>query len=240
MILKKFDFISPEITLFYKGSLSHSSIISGIISLIFCFIIICISVYYFLSLIYHERDSPKVANNNQYIEDAGIFPLNSSSFFHFISFVGKYNHSYLYNFDFEIFNLIGLETYSDDYENDKDLRKYNHWLYGYCNKEIDIKGIENLVTHQFFPTSACIRKYYDSSSHKYYEVGDKNFRWPVVAHGTFNPQQKFYCLIVIKCEQNILDNILGKGYSCKNDEEIAEFGKVISNRLENRKYYGYR
>ena len=52
MILKKIDFISPEITLFYKGSLSHSSIISGIISLISCTIIAAISVYYFLMLIY--------------------------------------------------------------------------------------------------------------------------------------------------------------------------------------------
>ena len=229
MILKKFDFISPEITLFYKGSLSHSSIISGIISLIFCFIIICISIYYFLMLIYRERDSPKVANNHQYIEDAGIFPLNSSSFFHFISFSGSYNHTYYDNFDFTIFNLIGLETYFQNYENDKDLSKYNHWLYGFCNKEIDIKGIENLVTHQFFTKSACIRKYYDSSSHKYYEVGDKNFRWPILAHGTFNPQQQFYSFILIKCDQNILDNILGKGFTCKNDEEIEN---ISNNRGE--------
>ena len=232
MFLKKIDFISPEITLYYKGSLSHSSIISGIISLIFCFIMICISLYYFLMLIYRERDSPKVTNNNQYVEDAGIFPLNSSSFFHFISFAATYNHSSLYNFDFTVFNLIGLETYSQNYESDKDLKKYNHWLYGYCNKEIDIKGIENLVTQHFFTTSACIRKYYDSSSHKYYEVGDKNFRWPVTAHGTFNPQQQFYCIILIKCEQNILNNIFDKGYTCKNDEEISEITKIPSNRVE--------
>ena len=127
MILKKVDFISPEITLFYKGSLSHSSIISGIISLISCIIIIAISVYYFLMLIYNERDSPKVANNNQFIEDAGIYPLNSSSFFHFISFVRNSNNGQLYNeiFDFTSFNLIGLETYFKVYENDKDLSKYN-------------------------------------------------------------------------------------------------------------------
>jgi len=203
MILKKFDFISPEITLFYKGSISHSSIISGIISLISCFIIIIISVYYSLMLIYRENDSPKVTNNHQYIEDTGTIPLNSSYFFHFISFVANYNHSFLYKFDFEAFNLIGLEAYSTNYENDKDLRKYNHWLYGYCNKDTDIKGIENLVTQHFFPTSACIRKYYDSSSQKYYEVGDKNFKWPILAHGTVNPQLQFYCVILIKCEQKI-------------------------------------
>ena len=98
----------------------------------------------------------------------------------------------------------------------------NHWLYGFCDKETDIKGIENLVTFQFFTQSACIRKYYDSSSHNYYEVGDKNFRWPTVACGTINPNNQIYCLIVIKCEQNILNNILGKGYTYKKDEEIEK------------------
>ena len=160
MIFKKIDFISPEITLFYKGSLSHSSIISGIISLISCSIIIGISIYYFLNLIYREKDSPKVANNHQYTEDAGIFPLNSSSFFHFISYVKDENQLYYENFDFTSFNLIGLETYINSYENNKDLSKYNHWLYGFCNREIDIKGIENLVTQDFFTKSACIRKYH--------------------------------------------------------------------------------
>ena len=106
-----------------------------------------------------------------------------------------------------------------NYENHKDISKYNHWLYGLCNKDIDIKGIENVVNYHFFTKSACIRKYYDSSSHNYYEVGDKNFRWPTVEHGTVNPNKKFYCLILIKCEQNILNNILDKGYICKNDEE---------------------
>ena len=220
MILKKIDFISPEITLFYKGSLSHSSIISGIISLISCSIIICISIYYFLSLIYRERDCPKIANNHLYIEDAGIFPLNSSSFFHFISFDEDGSQKFYDNFDFTSFNLIGIETYFQTYENNKDLSKYNHWLYGLCNKEIDIKGIEKIVNHDYFTKSACIRKYYDSSTHNYYEVGDKNFRWPTLAHGTFNPQNQFYSLILIKCDQNILNNILDKGYTCKNDDEI--------------------
>ena len=123
MILKKIDFISPEITLFYKGSLSHSSIISGIISLISCTIIIAISIYYFLNLIYRERDCPKIANNHKYIEDSGIFPLNSSSFFHFISFDENGSHQYYDNFDFTSFILIGLETYFQNYENDKDISK---------------------------------------------------------------------------------------------------------------------
>ena len=228
MILKNFDFISPEITLFYKGSLSHSSIISGIISLISCFAIISATIYYFLSIFYRERDCPKIANNVLYIEDAGIYPLNSSSFFHYISIVEDSNRPNDESFDFTIFNLIGLETYIKDFEKDNDLTKYNHWLYGFCNKEKDIKGIENLKIKDFFPKSACIRKYYDSASQKYYEVGDRNFRWPTISHGTCHPNKSFYTLILHKCEQNILNNIFGNGLICKSDEEIEN---VANKRL---------
>jgi len=221
MILKKIDFISPEITLFYKGSLSHSSIISGIISLISCLIIACISFYCFLGLFDRENDDcPKIANNNQYIEDAGVFPLNSSSLFHFISFVEDGNQPYYEDFDFTSFNLIGFENYGQNLENGNDLTKYNHWLYGFCSKETDAKGIETLVTQHFFTKSACIRKYFDSSSQNYYEIGDKNFRWPTLEHGTFNLKNKLYSLIMYKCDQKILNNILGKEYKCKNDTEI--------------------
>ena len=83
------------------------------------------------------------------------------------------------------------------------------------------------MTQQFFTKSACIRKYYDSSSHNYYEVGDKNFRWPTLAHGTFNSKKQFYSLILIKCEQNILNNIFHREYICKKDEEIE---KIVNKR----------
>ena len=222
MILKKIDFISPEITLFYKGSLSHSSIISGIISLVSCFAIISATIYYFLSIFYRERDCPKISNNELYIEDAGIFPLNSSSFFHYISIEEDSHKPTEELFDFTNFNLIGLETYTEDFENDNDLTKYNHWLYGFCNKEKDIKGIENLKIKDFFPKSACIRKFYDSATKKYYEVEDRNFRWPTISHGTCHPKKKFYTLILHKCEQNILNNIFGKDLICKSDEEIEK------------------
>jgi len=220
MILKNIDFISPEITLFYKGSLSHSSIISGIISLISCLAIVLATVYYLLSIFYRERDCPKIANNVQYIEDARIFPLNSSSFFHYVSIVEDNNRPNDESFDFTIFNLIGLETYIRDFEKDDDLTKYNHWLYGFCNKEKDLKGIVNLKIKDFFPKSACIRKYYDSTTQKYYEVGDRNFRWPTISHGTCHPNKSFYTLILHKCEQNILNNIFGNGLACKSNEEI--------------------
>ena len=158
MIFKKIDFISPEITLFYKGSLSHSSIISGIISFISCFIVVFLSFFCFRGVFDREKDSPIIAYNKQFIEDAGIFTLNSSSLFHFISFAQDGNQPIYEDFDFTSFNLIGFENYGKIMENGGDFTKYNHWLYGFCGKENDIKGIENLVTQHFFTKSACIRK----------------------------------------------------------------------------------
>ena len=78
------------------------------------------------------------------------------------------------------------------------------------------------MTHQFFAKSAYIRKYYDSSLHNYYEVGDKNFRWPTVAHGTINPNNQIYYLIVIKCEQNILNIFLIKDILAKKMKKLKQ------------------
>ena len=82
MILKELDFLSPQITLYHKGFLSHSSVISGIISIISIIIIILLGVYYSLDLI--NRENPKIFFFNRFVEDSGIFPLNSSSIFHYI------------------------------------------------------------------------------------------------------------------------------------------------------------
>ena len=54
-MLKKIDFLSPKITLYHNGELSHSSWISGIISLIQIIIMILCGIYYSLDLIYHRE-----------------------------------------------------------------------------------------------------------------------------------------------------------------------------------------
>ena len=56
MFIKNLDYLSPPITLYHKGSLSHSSILSGIISIISIIIIIIIAIYFLLDLI--QRKSP--------------------------------------------------------------------------------------------------------------------------------------------------------------------------------------
>ena len=56
MFVKKFDFLSPKLTLYYKGSSSHSSELSGILSIISIIAIISLSIYFSLDLI--QRKNP--------------------------------------------------------------------------------------------------------------------------------------------------------------------------------------
>ena len=41
--------------------------------------------------------------------------------------------------------IIGFETYYTYYLDDKNLSKYNHWLYGLCNNRSDTEGIGYLI-----------------------------------------------------------------------------------------------
>ena len=225
MILKQVDFLSPEITLFYRGSLSHPSIISGILTILTCILIIICSISYVKCIFDRRTETPEISTYNRFTEDAGKFPINSSSFFHFISIVKDYHYRSFEGFDFTYFNLIGLEKNVNDYENDNDLTKYNHWLYGYCNNESDTQGISHLTNQQFFTKSACIKKYYSSSEKQYYDIGNPNFKWPKMAHGTFNLNNEFYSIIMIKCEQDILNKTFGDKYKCLDDDS---FYKIIN------------
>ena len=97
-LLKKLDFLSPDITLYHKGDHSHSSWMSGILSLIEATVVIIFGIYFFLDFINHRE--PKAYYYNRFIEDAGLYHINSSSFFHFISITTQKDSVTEYNFDF--------------------------------------------------------------------------------------------------------------------------------------------
>ena len=79
------DFLSPQITLYHKGLLYHSSIISGILSILFCIIFIIFTVSYLTKLWNRESDTQKMNTFNGFIENASEYIINSSSFFNFIN-----------------------------------------------------------------------------------------------------------------------------------------------------------
>ena len=217
-MIKKFDFLSQPITLFYQGNPSHPSNISGILSIITLASILSFSIYHLIHLFNREKEIPKSTTFTYFVEDAPLLPLNASSLFHFINLKSLKNKDYE-EFDFSYFNIIGIYYDISNYESDKNISNYEHWLYGLCN-ENDIIGIKDIATQDFLKKSACIRKYYDSKNKIYYDTNDPNFKWPVLAHGTFNNQNIYYSIIVKTCEQNILRNIFDNELICKEINEL--------------------
>ena len=218
MFIKKLDYLSPTVTFYYKGNLSHTSIISGIISIFSILIISCQIGYYSLYII--QRRGLNAFYYNSFREDIGIFPFNASSLFHFIS-LGELGKNYWNEgVNFTKYRIIGFETYYTYYLDDKNLSKYNHWLYGLCNNRSDTEGIGYLINYNYFEQSACIRKYFDSKEQKYYDIDHPKFRWPIIGHGTYNKNNIFYNIIIESCKKDTLNLILGNGFKCIKDPLI--------------------
>ena len=233
MFIKKIDMISPPITLYFRGDEKHSSIFSGILTFIAYTIVFIFGVYYALEFI--NKENPTAYFFNRYIEDAGTFPVNASSMFHFIQLVDTETNEPI-PMDFRAFRIIGFdEVYSDTYIKDEEGKapkqriptEFNHWLYGPCNNESDTEGIGYLIKHKYYEQSACIRKYYDKSKDSYYDTGDPNFRWPIIIKGCSNPDRTFYGVIIEKCNDDEVR--IKSGYeSCKTHDEISNVIKKNS------------
>ena len=228
MFCKHLDILSPQITLYNKDILYHTSKISIILS-IFCFFIIGIlSIGQFLAF-YFGLEKPKLTFYSVFLEEAGSISFNPNSFFHFININKDNRNPETEEFDFQMFRIIGFETYLEEYINNRSLNNFNHWLYGPCDKESDIQNISTLVTDKNFAKYACIKKYFDLNEQKYIDINESNFRWPEIEHGTKNFSHKFYSVIIEKCEENTLNEIYNDNRKCKQDmqfEQIKNYGYV--------------
>ena len=220
MFIKRLDYLSPPITFYHQGLLSHASIISGIISVFSIAGIIAFAVYFSLDII--NRNDPKTFSFNSFIEDAGIYPINASSIFHFISMATLSSNYMNDGIDFTVFNIIGFEEYYENYLYNKNLTNFDHWLYGRCSNQTDTEGISYLINYEYFERSACIRKYFSKIDQKYYNTGDPKFKWPIISNGTYNKNYGIYNIIIGRCQNNIIKLILGEGYECQKSSEFEE------------------
>jgi len=125
MFLKKIDIISPKITFHYNGSLAHSSIFSGILSIISILLIIAFSTPFISDLI--TKKNLNAYYFNSFIEDAPTLMINSTSLFHFVSLEIKNRYTLNVGLDFTIFRIIGS---SISFQSKTDIKKIDHWLYG--------------------------------------------------------------------------------------------------------------
>ena len=219
MFIKKFDMISPPITLFFNGINKHSSIFSGILTIIAYLIVLIVGIYYALEFI--NKENPTAFFFNRYIEDAGYFPLNTSSIFHFIQIPSTSGEDKT-AIDFDIVRIVGIENITIDNYPSTDLEKIPHWLYDICNNSTDTKDIGYLITLETFEQCACIKKYYNPNTKQYYETNNNNFIWPSLAHGMSNPKSTYYGIIVEKCKEDNLRERSGLK-SCKNNDIIDSY-----------------
>ena len=227
MLLYDIDILSPQITLYHKGLLYHSSFLSALLSILFFLVIISFSFFYLRYLWDRESDNPNLVTYTGFIEDAGEYKINTSSFFHFLSINTNIRSTNDEGFDFTTFRIIGTNKFFEVTDFDQNLSEIDHWLYGQCNNESDTQGISYLISHDYFNKSACIKKYFDSTEKKYYNTNENGFKWPVIAHGNFNQNMEFYNIIVGKCHQETLDEIFKIGYKCKNDSEIDNILRYV-------------
>ena len=172
MFFKQLDFLSPKITLYHKGLLYHTSIISISLSILVIWEIFLISILKVKKIFNKNSQIPKMSTFINFIEDAGSFSINSSSFFHYISIKKDKYNQIEQEFDFEFFRIIGLDKNLDEYLDDKDLYKFDHWLYGPCNNDSYTIELNNLINKEYFNKSACIIKFYDSKNKIYYNTNE--------------------------------------------------------------------
>ena len=225
--IKKFDMLSPPITLYFKGEDQHHSIYSAILSIIAYALVFAAAIYYFLGFV--NKDSPKAYFFTRYVEDAGVFPVNASSMFNYIQFIDKNDNTKL-GFDFGVLRAVGVNSiYYEQYSGDPEvINTDSHWVYGPCNDDTDIKGIEDLIDPVVYKNSACIREYYNKPEDKYYKTGEKGFVWPVVERGCSNPRGTFYGLIVQRCDKAPASVLSRSNTPCKSSQEISESIKQLS------------
>ena len=226
MFIKKLDLLSPPITLFFKEEGQHSSIFSGILSFIAYVLVSIAGVYYFLDFIH--KTSPKAYFFNRYINDAGTFPVNATAMFNFIQIIDS-NSNQAVPFDYSIFRAIGLDdAYYEDYMNNPEIiSNIDHWIYGNCNNNTDTEGIGYLIDFDYFEQSACIRRYYDKEKKKYFNTGEKGFRWPIVEKGCSNPDRTYFGIILQRCDK-IPDFLKEQGQECKSEDDIVQHINKVS------------
>ena len=220
MFIKKMDWLSPPITLYFKGETQHSSIFSGILSICAYILVFIAIIYYFLG--YIQRESPKAYFFNRYIDDAGYFPVNATQMFNFIQINNKRDNKVI-PYDQTVFRAVGIDDafYDEYYQNPEILENKDHWIYGNCNNDTDTEGIAYLIDFDYYEQSACIRTFYDHHKKQYFKTGEVGFRWPVIEKGCSNPERTYYGIILQRCDE-APEILKSQGPACKTSEEITE------------------
>ena len=237
MLLKKLDFLSPNITLYYYNKKRHSSVIGGLLSLIMIILCIIIFLHYSLIKVYPSDSSLLIYRNynkeiNMYFDKNGLFHYIWIFNDNIINNKASQNIMQLNNLKKGVIRIYMTSSY-DKYEyNSSYLKDNDHWVYDTCADYVD----ENDLKYDF-SFSSCIRYYYNSIDKKYYSINDStNFKYPYSQVNKSIFENNFYGTFIEKCTNNsILNEILGDCFpEEKINEYLSNFNNVFLSFINNR------
>ncbi len=196
-MFKQLDNLSPRITLFYKGSECHSSSISGIITILTYIAIILLGVIFSLDFLF--KRNPTSYFYNSFFYDVGIFPFDNTGIFHFIE-AGDVRSMRYHN---KALNVIGLYENTNTISENTNSVSYDHWIYEPCNNQHigHLKDYLNDSESSFYK-SLCINKFYNKTTKEIITINDDNFEYPMIAHGSSNPNSRPYGIFILRCQNH--------------------------------------
>ena len=221
MLLRKCDFISPKIYLYYYTEKRHSSATSGFITILF--IIITLIVSYFFSRDFFFRNNPTAFYYKKYNKNEENIYLNSSGLFHFINFFSENDHPI--NIEKKAFSIIGIKVSDEALLKNNNIINNKFWIYDLC-EESDFGKLKQYISnniYNLFKNSFCIQKLYDNETNTIILKNDSNFEYPHISNVFSN---KFYGVYFMKCQNFTLLN----NNSCFDDDIILKY------RLNTLKY----
>ena len=204
MFLQNFDFISPNITLYYHNKKQHSSISSGIFSIII--LVIIFSLIFFLSLDFLLLKNPTSMYYKTYIDDVDKFYFNSSSLFHYV-FLNQ-NDFFNITIDEKYFSIIGVPEHDGNYLLNTNISFHDHYIYGPCDMS-DVGDKKNILTGdylKYYKNSFCIKKFYNSTSNEIIYNNDKRFIYPYLEHGASKINNRHYNIYFQRCQNHTVIN----------------------------------
>ena len=218
MKIEYFDFVSPYITIYYKGFLKHSSIYSVIISLLFIIAVLVFSIIF--SLDFFLKRNPTTFFYRKFIYDAGFYPFNSSGIFHFLTFGVN-------NYDRRAYSIIGVNFKHETLLSDNNETNYDHWIYDLCDSNDIEDKINYLESYKdLYEHGICIKQFYNSTSKKIINIKDDNFNYGFMQFGASNPNEIFYGIYIKRCENS---SIIHSDYSCFDEITIDNYIKGAYN-----------
>ena len=220
MFLYKFDYLSPEITLFYHGYERHASIFSGILTILLSLFIILLIII--LSIDFVFKKNPTAYYYNKYVNDLDVFHLNSSGIFHYIFFINKYNNHM--KIDNKAISIIGTDINQNVIFTNNNDSEINHYIYEPCNEnDVGENLLKNAGINEDIKENInfgyCIKKYYNKDTKTIKYQNESDFDYPILEHGASQPNNREYGIYIKKCQNNTVIN----NNSCYDNETINEY-----------------